>query len=322
MGAASFLVQDRRADNLEAVSHPLTIWLIGDGKPGHENQSLGLAEAMARLRSCEVHRISLAGERGLWRRLRRAFALAKSLPRPDLIVAAGHATHGALLGLSLKYRAKCVVLMRPSLPLAWFDLCLAPEHDFTHESGRKNLMLTRGAINRVGEGAAGAQGKLVLIGGPSKTHGWDEAGMLDRLRRVCVGDAWELTDSRRTPAGFLDQLVKDLPQVRLFAHQETAPDWLPAKLNQAAEVWVTEDSVSMVYEALTSGARVGLLPVPRLREDSRVLAGLDLLVREGYLTTFDQWSANPQLPALPQPLREADRCAAFVLRLFFCEGES
>ena len=26
----------------------LTLWLIGDGKPGHENQSLGLAEAMQR----------------------------------------------------------------------------------------------------------------------------------------------------------------------------------------------------------------------------------------------------------------------------------
>lgn len=304
------------------MSHPLTIWLIGDGKPGHENQSLGLAEAMGSLRPCEVHRLSLAGERGIWRRLRRAFALAKSLPRPDLIVAAGHATHLSLLALSLKYRAKNVVLMRPSLPLAWFDLCLAPEHDFTHEPGRKNLVLTRGAINRVGEGAVGAQGRLVLIGGPSKTHGWDAAALLERLRRVCVGDGWELTDSRRTPAGFLDQLAKVLPQVRLFAHQETAPDWLPAKLSQAAEVWVTEDSVSMIYEALTSGARVGLLPVPRLREGSRVLAGLDLLVREGCLTTFDQWAANPELSALPRPLREADRCAAFVIRLFFCEGGS
>lgn len=319
---ASFLVQDPCAANSEPVSDPLTIWLIGDGKPGHENQSLGLAEAMGRLRPCEVHRLSLAGERGLWRRLRRAFTLAKSLPRPDVIMAAGHSTHGALLALSVKYQAKSVVLMRPSLPLAWFDLCLAPEHDFTHEPGRKNLVLTRGAINRIGEGAAGARGKLILIGGPSKTHGWDSVALIDRLQRVCVGDGWELTDSRRTPDGFLDQLAKVLPQVSLFPHQETAADWLPAKLHQAAEVWVTEDSVSMLYEALTSGARVGLLPVPRLREGSRVLAGLDVLVREGYLTTYDQWVGHPALPAPPQPLREADRCAAFLINLFFCGGGS
>lgn len=300
----------------------MTIWLIGDGKPGHENQSLGLAEAMGHLRPCEVHRLSLAGERGLWRRLRRAFELAKTLPRPDVIVAAGHSTHGVLLALSFKYQAKSVVLMRPSLPLAWFDLCLAPEHDFTHELGRKNLVLTRGAINRIGEGAAAAHGKLILIGGPSKTHGWDGEAMLQCLRRVCVGEGWELTDSRRTPAGFLDQLAEVLPQVKRFPHQETAADWLPAKLHQAAEVWVTEDSVSMLYEALTSGARVGLLPVPRRRESSRVLAGLDTMVQEGYLMTYDQWVGNPALPVAPQPLREADRCAALVLSFFFAEADS
>ena len=299
-----------------------SIWLIGDGKPGHENQSLGLAEAVARLRPCEVHRLSLAGERGLWGRLRRAWAIAKSLPRPDVIVATGHATHLSLLALCLKYRAKSVVLMRPSLPLAWFDLCLAPEHDFSHEPGRNNLLLTRGAINRVAKGVAGAQGKLILIGGPSKTHGWDGEAMVQRLQRICVGEGWELTDSRRTPAGFLDQLAKAVPQVRRFPHQETAADWLPAKLSQAAEVWVTEDSVSMVYEALTSGARVGLLPVPRLREGSRVLAGLDSLVRQGYLATYDQWAVDSALPAAPQPLREADRCAAFLISLFFSEHES
>lgn len=318
---ASFLVRGRGAANLESVSRPLTIWLIGDGKPGHENQSLGLAEAIGRLRPCELHRISLAGERAGWRRLRRALAIAKSLPRPDLILAAGHATHLALLALKWTCRAKAVVLMRPSLPMAWFDLCLAPEHDFTRPPSRPNLLLTRGAINRVGEGAADARGKLILIGGPSKTHAWDASALIGCLRRIAVGEGWELTDSRRTPEGFRDELAKALPQVRIFPHAETAPDWLPGKLHQAAEVWVTEDSVSMVYEALSSGARVGLLPVPRSRGSSRVLAGLERLAREGYLRTYDQWLEDPVLQAAPQPLREAERCAVFVLRLFFEEAD-
>jgi len=35
------------------------ILVISDGKAGHENQSLGLAEAMARLRPAEIHTLRL-----------------------------------------------------------------------------------------------------------------------------------------------------------------------------------------------------------------------------------------------------------------------
>ena len=45
----------------------------------------------------------------------------------------------------------------------------------------------------------------------------------------------------------------------------TGPDWLPAQLARAGQAWATADSVSMVYEALTAGAAVGILDVPRQR---------------------------------------------------------
>jgi mitochondrial fission protein ELM1 len=46
----------------------------------------------------------------------------------------------------------------------------------------------------------------------------------------------------------------------------TSPDWLPTQLARADQAWVTADSVSMVYEALTAGAAVGVLDVPRPRQ--------------------------------------------------------
>jgi mitochondrial fission protein ELM1 len=88
----------------------LTLWLIGDGKPGHENQSLGLAEAMQRRATCEIHRISIAGKGGIFGRIRAAFAQSAALPSPDFIIAAGHATHLPLLWLARKYSAKSIVL--------------------------------------------------------------------------------------------------------------------------------------------------------------------------------------------------------------------
>ena len=154
---------------------------------------------------------------------------------------------------------------------------------------------------------------MILIGGPSATHGWDGETLLNALAAITSNGDWQLTDSRRTPAGFIGEIASRLPQIEIFPHQETPPDWLPARLARAEEVWVTEDSVSMVYEALSSGASVGLLPVPRLLSASRVLRGLEQLVAERFLTLFSDWEKYDPLEKPPTTLRESDRCAEEVI---------
>lgn len=299
----------------------LSIWLLGDGKPGHENQALGLAEALASLRPCSIQRISLAGKRGLLSRLGAALRMASTLPRPDLLIGAGHATHPALLWLARKHHVPSIVLMRPSLPLRWFDLCIAPAHDFNHASVAANVLTTMGALNRVrANPSAPRHGGLILVGGPSATHAWDAAELLDALARISgdgSGGPWQLTDSRRTPPGFLACVREHVPAVAVFPHGETPREWLPSRLATAADVWVTEDSVSMVYEALSSGARVGLLPVPRIQQDSRVLRGLGRLLDEGWVTPYARWCQTRTLTPPPQPLQEAARCAREVLTRLF-----
>lgn len=296
------------------VSDQLTIWQISDGKPGHENQSLGLIDALGRACPCESFRIDVSEAGNFWTRWRTALAQAKPLPMANLIIGAGHATHFPMWCLKRVSGAKSVVLMKPSLPMGFFDLCLAPRHDFpagaTDEDG---LILTEGAINRVllPEGERG--GKLILIGGPSKTHGWDEDAMMKSLDELVADGEWKLTDSRRTPEGFLDRVRTKFPQVDVHPHHETDSKWLPRELRYAEEVWVSEDSVSMTYEAISSGARVGLLPVPRLREDSRVLRGLERMLEQGRLSTLEQWHEAGRQLSEAKPLREADRCARLLL---------
>ena len=266
------------------MSDPLTVWQLGDGKPGHENQSLGLIEAIGRIRPCEHHRIDISDAGSFLSRARVAKAQAEALPEPDLIVGAGHATHFPLWRLGKGSGAPTVVLMRPSLPMGFFDLCLVPRHDFSNEPQKlSSLVVTEGALNRVVAGAGVREGKLILLGGPSKTHGWDGDAMMKSLAELTSEGQWQLTDSRRTPEGFVERIRAELPAIQIHPHRDTGPDWLPKVLQQVDEVWVGEDSVSMTYEALSSGAKVGVLPVPRLREDSRVLRGLDAVreVRKG-----------------------------------------
>jgi hypothetical protein len=71
----------------------------------------------------------------------------------------------------------------------------------------------------------------------------------------------------------------------------------------------------MIYEALSSGARVGLLPVPRLNSHARVLRGIDELIADRFLTPFSDWNQTGHLVQTAQLLNEADRCAEILLKL-------
>jgi mitochondrial fission protein ELM1 len=86
---------------------------------------------------------------------------------------------------------------------------------------------------------------------------------------------------------------------------------VPQKLARAAQVWVSQDSVSMVYEALTSGAAVGLFPVPGKRT-GRVARGMNQLEQGGWVTSFSAWDRATPLPSPPAQLHEARRCAELI----------
>ena len=294
----------------------LVIWVLDDGKPGHRNQSLGLAEAMGRIRDVSIHLISLPHNVGIFSRIKKACEEAGKLPKADFVIAAGHKTHLALLYLARKTGARSVVLMKPSMPCRWFDHCLIPEHDF--QEGIKtprNVILTKGALNRVtyDPGAKDGSG-LVLIGGKSSEFGFDGESLRKAIDDIVGRNEnikWSLTDSRRTPAGFLESL-RDIP-ISTHAHETTDSDWLPEKLRRASVVWVTEDSVSMIYEALSSGAQVGLLPMPRTRQAGRVSHGVESLLQEDRLEAYSSWRQSRELARGHGILAEADSCAADLL---------
>lgn len=300
------------------MAGPLQIWLLGDGRAGHLNQSLGLAEAIGRKTQAQIESIALPTGT-LLRRIRELSRSTRDLPAPDLLLGAGHRTHLPLIWLCRKTKAKAVVLMKPTLPTGLFDLCLVPRHDLTRTETPANVIPTIGALNKVlADPGAERSGHLILVGGPSGQHGWDGDPLATAIGEITGdGSSWEITDSRRTPDGFLESLQNAAPNLILHPHRQTGPDWLAGKLATADTVWVTEDSVSMVCEALTAGARVGILPMPRTRVRSRVVRGLEMLIDDGYVTTLDQWRASGQLTTAPEPLAEADRTAAMVLQRLF-----
>jgi mitochondrial fission protein ELM1 len=166
---------------------PQFVRVLSDGRPGHENQSVGLAEAIARRSGTRVEIVRFAKGDLLWRRYCNAIA---GEAKVDLLIATGHKTHLTLSLAARKLGAKSVVIMSPTWPLWFFDLCLAPQHDLT--PGRRShgrVIPTFGALNRVPEEIPAKQARgVVLIGGPSKAHGW--SAKPSPIRAARRRDSW------------------------------------------------------------------------------------------------------------------------------------
>ena len=296
-----------------------TLWLITDNKPGHRSQLQGLAQALAARTAVETHWIDAPGGLAAFRHwLTGRFPPGAALPDPDFILVAGHRTHLAGLAARRARGGKLIALMRPSLPLRWFDLCVIPQHD--RPPARANVIATRGVLNTARPSPEREADKgLFLIGGPSKHHGWDTPGLLAQIDAILAATPamrWTLTTSRRTPADTESALLALRDRgVNVRPVRDTPPGWAMAQVARSAQAWVTEDSVSMVYESLTAGAATGLLAVPRLGE-TRITAGVAELQRAGLVTTFADWVRTAQLATPLERLAEADRVAEAVLARF------
>lgn len=305
----------------KALQESLEIWCLLDGKAGHQNQVLGFAEAIQRLSSANIHRVELSGwNRGVWSLLHLNRGALPTMS-PDLIVGAGHATHIPMCSIRQTFGGKSVVLMKPSLPLACFDFCFVPDvHRL--KSVPANVILTKGVLNRIRPTTekSSTQG-LLLIGGPSAHYRWDEDAMLRQVKSVlkhrpdesnALDLDWTVAVSRRTPKSFTELLGGECGGVQIVEPDAVGPDWLLGQLATAGVVWVSEDSVSMTYEALSSGGAVGILQLKRHR-NSRVTDCIDTLVNEQLVTPWSRWMETGELFQTSESFCEAERCATELL---------
>ncbi|MEZ5445660.1 MAG: mitochondrial fission ELM1 family protein [Gammaproteobacteria bacterium] len=294
----------------------VVVWRFSDGRPGHDNQSLGLIDALARRVPLQHHTLEVPSAGALLRALlTRRYAPGAALPRPTLLIGAGHATHLPMLAARRACGGRVVVLMKPSLPRRWFDLCVIPQHDAVAPGD--GVILTQGAMNRVVRSTTLDAGRgLLLIGGQSAHYQWNDAEVLRQLSDVvgrCPEIAWQIADSRRTPATMREALRGlQLRNAEFVHYEDVGGDWLREALSRSATVWVTPDSVSMLYEALTAGAAVGLLELPA-RAPSRIEGGLAALVERGDVRRYSQWRIDRKLQPARTPLEEASRCAEWIL---------
>ncbi len=299
-----------------------------DGTPGHEKQTLGIVEQLKQktdleVCKCQLEKPSLTAQSIIWLSYLFGLPQRKDTTLADVDVAIGTGTHTHLPMLLAKksYDFKVVTCMTPAKLLSnKFDLVFAPVHD--NVSSRKNIVTTIGPPNtNVNKGLHQESRVLILIGGTDpKSHVWNSQEIIDSLELLISRDAqkqYVISSSPRTPAETedkLSELQQKFNNAKFYRFKETIGGWVEQEYSKCKFVWVTADSISMVYEALSSGCKVGIIPVHWKSQNSKFLRSVKFLQEkqltvdlESYLKGDIQWKNNDSL-------NEAERCAEEILR--------
>ncbi|MGJ3232252.1 MAG: mitochondrial fission ELM1 family protein [Oceanicaulis sp.] len=295
----------------------LSCFVVSDGRRGIENQALGLAEAVGRLRPLRILPIHL--DKG-------GDPPDPGPIAPDLWIGCGRAAVKAAPAFRRAHpKAVMVYVQDPRANHEVFDLIVPPRHD--RLSGR-NVFPILGSPNRIHpdrldearEAFAGDLARLpepraaVLIGGDSKHHRFSKPacdyllGRVEQLRQT--GLSLMITTSRRTPAALAEALAERRGGADgVWLHQGEGPNPYFAFLAGADYIFVTEDSTNMLTEAAATGKPVFRLGVDgdpgKFRHLYAELEGHGAL--RPWLGRLDSWTYPP--------LHETARAAARLVEI-------
>jgi mitochondrial fission protein ELM1 len=272
------------------TTQPLRVIFLADTRPGHYHLAQGVIAALERLRPVEVTRIEVKRKWIVPTRWLRARINAKSffpprmlrmsyridayaLPPADLVVSAGGETQMANICVSRFLGGIpsifCGSLLRGLVPENFSLIISSYDRDAT--SPRHMVVLKPSAIDpdKLGRPAVvprygpNLHPKLagLLVGGNAgpfryKREEWE--WLLAFITQVSRewGTRWLISTSRRTPDSVADLIAKvaeDESVVARFIDYRTAgPGTLPEIFGKAEVVVCTEDSSTMISEAVSA----------------------------------------------------------------------
>lgn len=315
---------------------PISIWAVGDGRAGIDNQVLGLAEAVQRLVPAEITRKRVGWKTYLdplpaWLNPAPTWGMSSGSstfepPWPDLWIGAGRAS----LPLSIRARRRSggrtfvVQVQDPLLPAAWFDLVAPPKHDERDGPGVYPITGSphRVTPERLAEAVEPFRALIdplphpriaALIGGKSKAFDISRHRAQDLADRLAgMADATDgalmVTFSRRTPdaaRAIITERLKTRPGV---IWDGAGPNPYFAFLAAADAFVVTEDSINMVAEAASTGKPIYVATVDG-RQRRKRLFHQDLAERgviRPFTGAFERWTY--------EPLSETQRLAEEIVR--------
>jgi len=269
------------------MSSTLSCWTISDGRRGIENQALGLAEAVARIRPADIEQKTVTAN-GVFKAAQPTLQISLkskptsyglAAPYPKIAIGCGRQAIAPLRTLKRHCGSDIftVYIQDPRMNTKHFDLVIAPEHD---NLKGENVLSIIGSPNRVTNdrivvdtlkfnnkiATLKSPRVTMLVGGHSKTHKLDQKNHeihLNAAKKLLEqGHALMITTSRRTPE-FVKNAYQKLAStnVNVWFEDGTGDNPFFAMLGAADAILVTEESTNMLTEACATGKPVFTLPM-------------------------------------------------------------
>lgn len=299
-----------------------------DGKPGHEKQTLGILNALEKKVPTKVTKIKIAPW-SLWGsflgviRLYLPFSSSRKSVKmdPDLLLCTGSRTHLQTLLYKKQYKIPAITCMAPDLIYrSKFDICFVPVHDGFEQ--KDNIVTTIGPPNcSTNRSRHKARNGLIMVGGiDQKSHTWNSDDILGKITEIIRREpetSWLISSSPRTPDNtilMLEKMILLHPQASFYNYKDTSPGWVEKQYDNSAVVWVTADSVSMMFEALTAGCKVGVIPVGWKKKVNKFEKSVSFLVANRFILPFDAWLRSEDNWSDNVNLNEAQKCADIIIK--------
>jgi mitochondrial fission protein ELM1 len=262
------------------------IWVLLGHRKGDNNQLLALAHGLGlpfETRSMRYNQLRRLPKQLLGRGLASVLPSARKWlrpPWPDLVLGIGH--RSVPVGRYIRHasggRTKLVQLGHPRLDPRHFDLVITtPQYGLRHAERVLRLPLAMASPHpeekatdeeRSFLDALPRPHRLMVVGGPNRHWRVDEADAANAARTLmerCDQDGGTLivVGSPRTEPRVRDAVSAAIAESRHRYVADKMPRYL-CLLEDADEIHVTADSVSMLSEAIFTGKPVGMIPARRV----------------------------------------------------------
>ena len=295
----------------------LCVWIFHDARPGHLSQLEGLAKRLTCHTLCDIRWFDVNQTKLNFQHLLFVPKFLRKHTKPDLIIGAGHSTHLSIMIAGFRFKAFTSIIMKPSLPLRFFNAVICPKHDGLTDS--PHVFTTFGPINNVDRSnlikPSEKSLNLIVLGGVSKHFHFDEHQILAQIKITCSSNPstqWIVCNSARTPQSTNKALTElSFPNLTFYHYQSNKMGPLQEMLLHTRYTLMTPDSMSMIFEALSAGSKVELIQC-KPKNNNRIVKQIEQLIEEGFVIySKNNTNIKPEIKNIPW---EADRAAIWLLQ--------
>ena len=173
----------------------------------------------------------------------------------------------------------------PSLFHKHFDVICAPLHDEKKLANNENIIYFQGSLAKVSAKDIDKNVGLIALGGLNKHYDFDEKSLLKQIEYILTlypEKKWFLFTSRRTPKNIIEEISKFKNE---FSNLTISEKGFDDVIEKASIKFITQDSVNMVYVALSTKGKTHLFNM-NYKKENKITKQMELLINNkqiGYI---------------------------------------